>query len=73
MFKSFLRSQNTIPDFVLEGGHLLQSIVCPKPSTYHNICESYTSLVPNHYKTDATIVVYVYDWLVSSKSAEQNP
>ena len=75
MLKSLVSSQNTLPTnahFVIDGGHLLQSVVWPKPATYLNICESYTSHVLNHYKTGATVVFDGYDGPVSTKSAEQN-
>ena len=75
MLKSLVSSQDTLPTnvhFVIDGGHLLQSVVWPKPATYLNICESYTSHVLNHYKTGATVVFDGYDGSVSTKSAEQN-
>ena len=68
-------SLNTIPDyskFVLDGGHLLYSVIWPQPATYQEVCASYKSYILNRYKVGATVVFDGYDCPLSTKSAEQN-
>ena len=75
MIKSLVSSLNTIPDyskFVLDGGHLLYSVIWPQPANYQEVCASYKSYILNRYKVGATVVFDGYDCPLSTKSAEQN-
>ncbi len=74
VMKSLVSGHTTIPDdatFVLDGGHLLHSVVWPQPVTYKAVCETYTTYVLHHYTAGATVVVDGYNGSVSTKSAEQ--
>ena len=51
LLKSFTQQSN-LPEnclFVLDGGHLLQSVVWPKSSTYVDVVQSYISYILKHH------------------------
>ena len=51
-------SENSL--YVLDGGHLLQSVIWPKPSNHANyaddVCLSYISYILKHYGNSTTVV-----------------
>ena len=59
------------PVYVIDGGHLLHSVVWPCPATYAEICQVYVSHVLAHYGLAATVVFDGYADLSSTKSEEQ--
>ena len=73
VLKSFSENAN-LPEnglFVLDGGHLLQSVVWPQPSTYASVCQTYISYVLRHYGAQSTVVFDGYGNVTSTKVAEQ--
>src|SRR6218665_614725 len=73
LLKSFIK-QTKLPEnglFVLDGGHLLQSVVWPQPSTYAGVCHSYISYILKHYGAQSTVVFDGYGSTTSTKVAEQ--
>ncbi len=74
LLKSFITQQSAIPEnavFVVDGGHLLQAVVWPKPSTYYDVCQSYISYTLKHYGV-GTVVVFDGYGCVSTKTVEQS-
>ena len=72
--KTMVTCQKAIPDasiFVLDGGHLLHSVVWPKPATYQEVCETYKSYILSRYNSGVTVVFDGYAGPISTKSAEQ--
>ena len=59
------------PVYVIDGGHLLHSVVWPCPATYAEICQTYVSHVLTHYGLTATVVFDGYADFSSTKSEEQ--
>lgn len=73
LLKSFGHAQPNTPDncqFVLDGGHLLQSVVWPQPSTYEAVCNFYIAYTLKHYGA-GTVVVFDGYSMISTKAAEQ--
>ena len=73
LLKSFTQQSN-LPEnclFVLDGGHLLQSVVWPQPSTYAGVYQSYISYILKHYGAQSTVVFDGYGSTTSTKVAEQ--
>ena len=69
-----LTQQTNLPEnglSVLDGGHLLQSVVWPQPSTYAGVCESYISYILKHYEAQTTVVFDGYGSTTSTKVVEQ--
>lgn len=56
--------------FVLDGGHLLQSVVWPQPSTYGGVCQCYIAYTMKHYGA-GTVTVFDGYSMISTKAAEQ--
>ena len=73
ILKSFAPVQKTIPadcQYVIDGGHLLQSVVWPSPASYGGVCQCYVTYVKKHYGTGTTIVFDGYR-TISTKATEQ--
>ena len=73
LLKSFVPIQTYLPNtahFVIDGGHLLQTVVWSQPSTYRAVCQCYVAYISKHCGT-STIVVFDGYTTVSTKSAEQ--
>ena len=73
LLKSFAPAQPNIPNncqFVLDGGHLLQSVMWPQPSTYGGVCNFYIAHTLKHYGAGTVIVFDGYS-MISTKAAEQ--
>ena len=74
MLKSFTTQQcnrQTNCIFVVDSGHLLQSVVWPQPSTYGGVCQLYISYTLKHYGAGSTVVFNGYGSTNSTKVAEQ--
>ena len=56
---------------VVDGGHLLQTLVWPTPSTYGDVCQSYISYTLEHYGAGSTVVFDGYSSSNSTKVVEQ--
>ena len=56
--------------FVIDEGHLLQTVVWSQPSTYRAVCQCYVAYILEHCGT-GTIVVFDGYTTVSTKSEEQ--
>ena len=67
--QQYYRQENSI--FVVDGGHLLQRVVWPQPSTYGGVCQSYMSYTLKHYGAGSTVVLGGYGSTNSTKVAEQ--
>ena len=73
LLKLFVPIQTHLPNtahFVIDGGHLLQTVVWSQPSTYRAVCQCYVAYILKHCGT-GTIVVFDGYTTVSTKSAEQ--
>ena len=72
LLKSFVSIQTNLPNtaLVIDGGHLLQTVVWSQPSTYRAVCQCYVAYILKHSGT-GTIVVFDGYTTVSTKSAEQ--
>jgi len=73
LIKSFAPGQQDLPEncqYVVDGGHLLQSVVWPQPSTYRDVSLCYVSYVLKHYGPGTTVVFDGYS-TISPKTAEQ--
>ena len=46
--------QNAV--FVIDGGHLLQTVYWPEDATYDQVCESYVNYVLQHYGQGSVVV-----------------
>jgi len=69
-----VNAQLGLPDgsrFILDGGHLLQSVPWPVDATYDQVCDQYTSYVLDHYGPETVIVFDGYGSASSTKAAEQ--
>ncbi|KAG1677542.1 hypothetical protein GQR58_013879 [Nymphon striatum] len=53
------------------GGHLLQSVVWPTPSTYVGVCQSYILYILKHYGDQSSVVFDGYGSTTSTEVAEQ--
>ena len=58
------------PQYVVDGGYLLQTAVWTKPATYDEVCQSYVQYIIRHYKHDAKVIFDGYDQQLSTKSVE---
>ena len=59
--------------YVVDGGHLLQSVIWPVECTYADVCHSYVKYVLQNYGRSCTICFDGYtDLSMSTKVAEQN-
>lgn len=59
VLKSKMNVHPQLPDgacFVLDGGHLLQSLAWPTDATYDQVCDLYVSYVLNQYEPEAVVV-----------------
>ena len=73
LLKSFAPVQANIPNncqFVIDGGHLLQSVVWPQPSTYGGVCQCYIAYIVKDFGAGTATVFNGYR-TVSTKAAEQ--
>lgn len=73
LLKSFTQ-QSKLPEnclFIIDGGHLLHSVVWPKPSTYAGVCQAYVWYILKNYGNQSTVVFDGYESGVSTKVAEQ--
>ena len=73
LLKSYAPVHANIPNncqFVIDGGHLLHSVIWPQSSTYKGICQCYITYILKHYGAGTTIVFDGYRTL-STKAAEQ--
>ena len=59
------------PRYVLDGGHLLQSVPWPEEATYDQVCDQYVTYVLEHYGMQTIIVFDGYGNVTSTKVAEQ--
>ena len=59
------------PVYVIDGGHLLHSVVWPCPATYGEICQTYVSHILTYYGQAVTVVFDGYADFSSTKSEEQ--
>lgn len=74
VLKSKVNVHLELPDnarFVLDGGHLLQSLPWPADPTYNQVCDQYVSHVLVHYGPGSIVVFDGYGSASSTKSAEQ--
>ena len=58
------------PQYIVDGGYLLQTVVWTKPATYYEVCQSYVQYIICHYKCDAKVIFDGYDQQLSTKSVE---
>ena len=58
------------PWYVVDGGHLLHTVVWPKDATYQQVCQAYIDYVIRHYGHKSVICFDGYDKL-STKDSEQ--
>ena len=56
--------------YVLDGGHLLHSVVWPTDATYKDVCQAYVKHILKHYGPNTTVVFDGYH-SASTKAAEQ--
>ena len=59
LIKSFVSTHPHMPEkceYVLDGGHLLQSVIWPQHSTYRDVCQNYIAYTLNHYGAFSTVV-----------------
>jgi len=73
LIKSFAPDRQDLPEncqYVVDGGHLLQSVVWPQPSTYRDVSLCYVSYILKHYGPGTTVVFDGYS-TISPKTAEQ--
>ena len=74
LLKSFAPVQANIPNnchFVIDGCHLLQSVVWLQPSTYEGVCQCYITYILKHYGAGATTVFDGYR-TVSTKAGQRS-
>jgi hypothetical protein len=74
VLKSKVNVHFQLPDrarFIIDGGHLLQSLPWPADATYNQICDNYVSYVTDNYGFQAVVVFDGYGSASSTKSAEQ--
>ena len=74
LLKGFVSYKSNIPEkclFVLDGGHLLHTVIWPVLSTYGDVCQSYISHILKHYGTGTTVVFDGYSNATSTKVVEQ--
>lgn len=74
LLKGFVTQQSNMAEkclFVLDGGHLLQTVVWSTPSTYGDVCQSYISYTLKHYGAGSTVVFDGYGSATSTKVIEQ--
>lgn len=57
--------------YVIDGGHLLHSVVWPKPATYGDILEIYGKYVLKHYGTNTIVIFDGYPDYATTKTEEQ--
>lgn len=57
--------------YIIDGGHLLHSVIWPRPATYEDVFNSYISYVKSHYGEKCTIVFDGYPNQPTIKSCEQ--
>ena len=73
MLASLLSTSVELPDnpqYVVDDGYLLQTVVWTKPATYDGACQSYVQYIIRHYKRDAKVIFDGYDQQLSTKSVE---
>ena len=58
--------------FIVDGGHLLQSVVWPKPATYNQVCQNYVQFTIRHYRDDCKVKFDGYEQKLSTKAVEQS-
>ena len=66
--------QSNVPEnslFVLDGGHLLQTVVWPTPSTYASVYKAYLDYILKHYGAGSTVVFDGDGNIPSTKVVEQ--
>ncbi|KAK3886485.1 hypothetical protein Pcinc_009355 [Petrolisthes cinctipes] len=64
LLKSFVPAQPEMPEkchYVLDGGHLLQSVVWPQQSNYRDVCHGYVSYTLKHFGALTTVVFDGYN------------
>ena len=72
--KSFVPAQLNMPDncqYVVDGGHLLQSVVWPQQSNYNDVCDGYVSYILKHYGTLTSVVFDEYSTISIKAAAQQ--
>ena len=73
VLKSKVDVRNEAPEnalYVLDGGHLLHSVVWPTDATYKDVCQAYVKHILKHYGPNTTVVFDGYQ-IASTKAAEQ--
>ena len=74
ILKNYVAHLSYIPDnsvVVLDGGHLLHTVIWSTPSTYGDICQSYISYILKNYGAGSTVVFDGYGSENSTKVVEQ--
>ncbi len=75
LLETFAPCDTVIPEnaeFVIDGGHLLHSVVWQCRATYDEICDQYAIYVVNHFQSSSTVIFDGYGGTSSTKSMEQN-
>ena len=70
LLASLVSTLSELPDdqqFVVDGGHLVQSVVWNKPATYYEVCQSYVQYIIRHDKHDAKVIFDGYEQQLSTK------
>lgn len=71
---AFVKEESTVIDectYVIDGGHILHSIVWPRPATYGEVINNYVSHVKNRYGETCIIVFDGYPDYPTTKGNEQ--
>ena len=64
ILKKFVVHKSTFQDdkvFVLDGGHLLHTVIWPTPSTFAEVWQSYILYVLNNFGAGSAVVFDGYD------------
>ena len=73
ILKSYTEPHANIPGnavFVVDGGHLLHTVVWPEGGTYRDVCNAYITYTQNHFGGGSTIVFDGYASKNSTKECE---
>ena len=58
------------PQYIVDGGYLLQTVVWTKPAIYDEVCQRYVQYLIRHYKRDDKVIFDGYDQQLSTKPVE---
>ena len=73
VLKSYTTQHANIPGnaiFVVDGGHLLHTVVWPEGGTYRDVCDAYITYTQNHFGGGSTVVFDGYANKYSTKEGE---